>query len=109
MERRHRNTDAGYWIAEADPAAADHALLRSWPRSSVRAVLVATDGLTIGVNRYPQPPTWSDALALADEHGPDALIDLVHQVESTDSTGARWPRSKAHDDKALAVLAFDVS
>jgi hypothetical protein len=106
-ERRHRNTDAGYWIAEADPEAADHASLRSWPRSSVRAVLVATDGVTAGVSRYQQPPTWSDALALVHEHGPDALVDLVHQAETTDPTGSRWPRSKRHDDKALAVVTFD--
>jgi hypothetical protein len=51
VERQHRNTDTGYWIAETDPDAADLALVRSWPRASVRAVLVATDG----VNRYQQP------------------------------------------------------
>jgi hypothetical protein len=105
-ERRHRNTHAGYWIAEADPTAADHALTRTWPRASMRAVLVATDGLTAGVDRYQQPPTWSDALALVDEHGPEILIDIVHRAEATDSTGAYWPRSKPHDDKALAAVLF---
>jgi hypothetical protein len=72
----------------------------------MRAVLVATDGLTAGVDRYLQPPTWSDALALVDEHGPEILIDIVHRAEATDSTGAYWPRSKPHDDKALAAVLF---
>ncbi|WP_157172004.1 hypothetical protein [Nocardia higoensis] len=34
-QRSHRNRTGSYWIAEADPAAADHALEFAYPRDSV--------------------------------------------------------------------------
>jgi len=30
----------------------------------------------------------------------------VHDTEAGDPDGRRWPRSKRHDDKALAVIEF---
>jgi hypothetical protein len=36
---------------------------------------------------------------------PAELVDLVHQVELSDPNASRWPRTKCHDDKALAVIS----
>jgi hypothetical protein len=103
-QRRCRNRPGGYWIAEADPAAAHHAVVRSWPVTDLESVLVATDGVANGVLRYGVPPTWADALTLARAGGPGALLEAVHAAEVGDPGGSRWPRSKAHDDKSVVLL-----
>jgi hypothetical protein len=106
-ERHTRNTGPGYWIAEADPTAAENALTRSWPLRTVRAVLLATDGATRGVDRYSRPRSWTEALALIEALSPEALISAVHDAEDEDPAGIRWPRSKPHDDQAVAAVLFN--
>ncbi|HEY8527437.1 MAG TPA: hypothetical protein VIL48_20895 [Acidimicrobiales bacterium] len=107
-QRRHRNRSGGYWVAEADPAAAHHAITRSWPIDDLSVVLAMTDGVSIGVDRYGVPPDWPTAIALAADE-PARLLDAIHDAEAEDPFGDRWPRSKRHDDKALAVLRFDLA
>jgi hypothetical protein len=103
-QRRHRNRPGGYWIAEADPAAAAQALTRSWPRREVRAALLATDGVSRGIGRA--LPDWATALALVGAAGPDALLDAVRAPERDDPDGRTWPRSKPHDDQALVHISW---
>jgi hypothetical protein len=43
-QRKARNKPGGYWIAEADPIAARHALTRSRPWDAERRAILATDG-----------------------------------------------------------------
>lgn len=100
-----RNSPHGYWIAEADPEAARHAVHRQWPATHVALALVMTDGVSDGVDEYGIPHDWHHALALA-WPDPGVLVDLVHEAEDTDPEGTRWPRSKQHDDKAAAVIRF---
>jgi hypothetical protein len=104
-QRRHRNSPDGYWIAEAEPAAARHALARSWPAGALSAAVLATDGVSRGVGRAGLP-TWSAVLDLADRSGPSAVLDAVRAAEAADPDGRRWPRSKRHDDQALVVVAW---
>lgn len=103
-QRRHRNRPGGYWIAEADPAAAAQALTASWPRRAVRTALLATDGVSRGIGRA--VPDWPTALALVGAAGPDALLEAVRVPERADPDGRAWPRSKRHDDQALAVVRW---
>lgn len=105
-QRRQRNRPGGYWVGEADPAAAHHAITASWPIDNVETAIAMTDGVSIGIERYHRPPTWRTAAQLA-INAPERLVDAVHTAEETDPSGTRWPRSKAHDDKALAVISFD--
>lgn len=100
-----RNTPGGFWVAEANPKAADHAELRTWPRKDVQAALIATDGVSCGVDDYALF-TWPNALATATEHGPQAVLDEVRAAEESDPTATRWPRPKKHDDQALALITF---
>ncbi|BCJ60136.1 protein phosphatase 2C domain-containing protein [Micromonospora endophytica] len=104
-ERSHRNQPGGYWIAEAAPEAAAHALTSRWRFQDMAAAVLMTDGVSAGVNRYRRPSSWKAAveLALAD---PSGLVNLVHDAEAEDPEGTRWPRSKRHDDKTLAVIEF---
>ncbi|GAB3453111.1 hypothetical protein [Actinophytocola sediminis] len=102
---RLRNVDGGYWIAEADPDAAYHAVRASWPRAEVRQVLLASDGVSCGVDDY-HLLDWSTAVDLVLAGGAQAMLDLVRAAEEGDPDGARWPRPKPHDDQALAVIDF---
>lgn len=105
-QRRHRNCRGGYWIAEADPGAAGHALVRSWPTGALSAVLLATDGVTRGIGRIGLP-SWSAALELARRTSPAAVLTTVREAEAADPDGRRWPRSKRHDDQALVLVDWD--
>lgn len=100
-----RNTRDGFWVAEADPAAAGQALRRSWRRADVAAVVLATDGVSVGVDQY-RVLDWPGVLDLGLATGADAVLDVVRTAERADPSAARWPRPKRHDDQALAVLDF---
>lgn len=104
-QRRQRNRTGGYWVGEADPAAARHAITTSWPIENIEAAVAMTDGVSVGVERYHQPPDWPTAAKLA-ALDPAHLVDVVHTAEDTDPAGATWPRSKVHDDKAIAVVTL---
>ncbi|RSD25648.1 protein phosphatase 2C domain-containing protein [Amycolatopsis eburnea] len=103
--RRRRNAHDGFWVAEAEPGAAAHAVRRSWPRADVEAVLLASDGVSIGVDQY-ELFGWPEVLAIARTDGPDAVLDAVRTAEKQDPDGDRWPRPKRHDDQALVLVDF---
>ncbi|WP_225826767.1 protein phosphatase 2C domain-containing protein [Streptomyces naphthomycinicus] len=101
-QRQTRNTPAGYWVAAADPEAAEHALVGSVPVEGVRAAAVLSDGVSRLVTEYGMA-TWATAFATLRTGGPRELIETVRKVEATDPTGRRWPRYKSGDD-ATAVF-----
>lgn len=103
---RYRNTEGGFWVAEADPDAAHEARRANWPRETVRKVLLASDGVACGVDDYRIFPGWDSVFALAADKGADAVLDAVRAAEESDPDGARWPRPKPHDDQALAIVDF---
>ena len=98
-----RNTPGGFWVAEADPSAAEHARRRAWPRAAVRAALLASDGVSAAVDDY-HILRWADLLHLSIKSGPAAVLDAVRTAERGDPDLVRWPRWKVHDDQALAVV-----
>ena len=102
---RLRNVEGGFWVAEADPAAAAQAHTGNWPRDHVTAALLATDGMSCGVDDY-HIFDWSQVLAHATATGPAAVLSMVRAAEVTDPNGTRWPRPKRHDDKTLVLVRF---
>lgn len=100
-QRRHRNAAGGYWIAEASPAAAREALVRRWRPADVRLALLASDGVSRGIGH---PYADWPALVAAAAAGPNAVLDAVRAEETADPDGARWTRSKRHDDQALVLV-----
>ncbi|TQM82287.1 protein phosphatase 2C-like protein [Saccharothrix saharensis] len=101
-----RNREHGWWVAEAEPAAAHRAVRASWPRHRVRAVLMATDGVSCGVDDYGLFADWQTVLDITSEKGPEAVLDEIRAAEEADGGRAKWPRPKVHDDQALAVIRF---
>lgn len=104
---RWRNVTGGFWVAEADPQAARQSVRREWPRSSVRAALLASDGVSCGFDKYDCYPNWSAMLEHADRESAEAVLRRVREAERSDPDGLRWPRAKRHDDQALAIVRFD--
>jgi hypothetical protein len=100
-----RNTEDGFWVAEADPDAARHAIRRSWPADAIETVFLATDGVSDGVDDY-RIFDWPGALDIARARGVSAVLDAVRAAENADPHGQRWPRSKRHDDQALVMVDF---
>jgi hypothetical protein len=77
----------------------------SWPRAEVDAVLMASDGVSCGIDDY-HLFDWQEALATATTAGPAAVLAEVRAAETADPDGARWPRPKRHDDQALVLVRF---
>ncbi|GAA1205920.1 protein phosphatase 2C domain-containing protein [Prauserella alba] len=100
-----RNHHDGFWVAEADPAAATHAVRAQWPRSEVQTLILATDGVAAGVTDY-ELFDWHGLHRLAHTRGPQAVLDVVRDAEHRDRDRTRWPRPKIHDDQALVVVDF---
>lgn len=95
-----RNTPGGYWIAEADPEVAKHALTGAHPVDEATRIAVLSDGaaraVTLGLL------DWPGALDLLNTEGPAGLIALVRRAEAEDPYATRWRRNKESDD-ATAV------
>lgn len=107
-QRRQRNMPGGYWIAEASPDAARHAHRTKWDMGNILTLMLMTDGVSDGVDRYGVPATWHKAFDVA-ARDPSELVDSIHEAEEADPEGVRWPRSKRHDDKALIVVEFNAA
>ncbi|WP_367134473.1 protein phosphatase 2C domain-containing protein [Saccharothrix sp. HUAS TT1] len=101
-----RNREHGWWVAEADPAAAHRAVRATWPRDQVHAVVMATDGVSCGVDDYGLFPDWRTVLDITSEKGPEAVLDEIRAAEAGDPDRVKWRRAKVHDDQALAVIRF---
>ncbi|MBO0852997.1 MAG: hypothetical protein J2P18_04445 [Nocardia sp.] len=101
-QQRLRNRLGGYWIAEADPTAADHAAMMTRPLGSVVWAIAATDG-AFDVLSFLEI-RWDD-IASADDEGLRRLLLRLHSWEAdSDPHGQLLPRAKQHDDKTIAVV-----
>ncbi|MFI5593610.1 hypothetical protein ACIA5G_51900 [Amycolatopsis sp. NPDC051758] len=102
QQAARRNRPGGYWIAEAEPAAAANALVRRFRIAEVPWVGLATDGAYkpmqhLLLDDWPQ-------LASAE---PEVLEQVLRRCEKweaqDDPAGVDLPRAKRHDDKSIAI------
>jgi hypothetical protein len=102
---QRRNREGGYWIAEADPDAACHAITTQRPISETPWAVLATDGAYntmqhLGRNDWP-------TLVGANAEQLDAELARCQDWEVTgDPDASELPRAKRHDDKSLAAITF---
>ena len=101
-ERAAFNRDGGFWVAEADPVAAQHAITRSWPADQIDVVALLSDGAAAAVTDYELVdwPGLVDELTAAGD-----WLARLHAIEASDPAGQRWARTKRHDDKSVALLS----
>ncbi|MGH3908593.1 MAG: hypothetical protein ACRDTE_31070 [Pseudonocardiaceae bacterium] len=104
-QAQQRNRDGGYWIAEARPDAAHHAITTQRPIAAAPWAILATDGAYtlmehLGLADWPQ-------LARANSAHLATILRHCHDWEDqTDPSGNQLPRAKRHDDKSLAAVTF---
>lgn len=104
-QAERRNRDGGYWIAETDPTAASRAVTVQRTTKSDPWAILATDGAFntmqhLGLNNWPN-------IAACDHQDLDALLRQCETWEAeNDPNGQALPRSKRHDDKAIAVVQW---
>ncbi|WP_409496836.1 hypothetical protein [Amycolatopsis sp. cmx-11-12] len=105
QQAARRNRPGGYWIAEADPAAAQHAIVHRFRTDDVPWAVLATDG-AYNPMRHLGIIDWA-AISAVTAAELDAILNHCHTWESEHDPDARHlPRAKRHDDKALAVARF---
>jgi hypothetical protein len=101
-ERRARNTDGGYWIAETNPVAAQHGVVEQVERAEMEWAVVASDGAADPITHTGRD--WQE-IARSDEERLDALLADLHRWEAEDDADGRvLPRAKRHDDKTLVSI-----
>jgi hypothetical protein len=102
-QRAHRNIPGGYWIASANPEAAEHAITLTLPVALLEWIALATDGAADAA-RHLGLDDW-EAIARCDEARLSGLLQRCHEwEETTDPDGRQRPRAKRHDDKAIATI-----
>ncbi|MEV6801083.1 hypothetical protein AB0M91_22445 [Micromonospora rifamycinica] len=99
-QQQVRNRPGGYWVAQVDPSAADHAM--SGFVEEVRGAALLSDGAALLVTDF-RAMDWPALLTFAYEQGPSALIAATREFEDRDPDGSIWPRYK-HRDDATAVV-----
>jgi hypothetical protein len=105
-QAKYRNRQNGYWIAEADPDAASHAIYRQFASESLRWAVMATDGAAEPMSHLALD-NWPSVAEMDNAELRDLLVRCQHWEECVDPDGVLHPRPKRHDDKTLAVLRFD--
>ncbi|GAA2562187.1 protein phosphatase 2C domain-containing protein [Winogradskya consettensis] len=103
------NKPGGYWIAGANPQAANEAVTGRFALSGperVRRAALLTDGASCAVEQY-KILDWRQLLDVCTQDGPGELIRLVRQTETADPAAATHPRYKQHDDATAALCVFE--
>jgi hypothetical protein len=103
--RGYRNVEGGFWVAAADPAAADQAITGSISRNELRSIALLSDGASRLTDRF-HLTDWSGLLRIMHGEGPDKLISEVRAAEDSDPSGERWPRGKNHDDATAVYVVL---
>jgi serine/threonine protein phosphatase PrpC len=104
-ERAARNTDAGYWIAEADENAGRHAIVHRYLRTDVDWCVLATDGAQRGFDHH--HTDWAALHEASTVELNDLLGSLQQWEAEADPDGRQLPRAKRHDDKTVVTWSDD--
>ncbi|WP_432901282.1 hypothetical protein ACQP1S_30115 [Micromonospora matsumotoense] len=99
-QQKVRNQPGGYWVAQVNPAAAEHA--KSGIASDVRGAALLSDGAALLVTDF-NAMDWPSLLEISYDLGPAKLIAMTREFEDRDPYGMVWPRYK-HRDDATAVI-----
>lgn len=99
-QAKWRNREDGYWIAGAEPDAANHGKARSHARGEVGRLVLATDGAAAGISRYRTLENWGDVHPSTSGD----FLCAIEAYEASDPDGQQWSRSKPGDDKTLVVV-----
>jgi hypothetical protein len=95
-----RNTAGGYWVAQHDPGAAEHAVTGS--ASGLVGAALLSDGAAMAVTDF-GAMTWRELIDVAYQRGPADVLAATRELELRDPNRTVWPRYKTHDDATMIV------
>ncbi|MCR6488349.1 hypothetical protein M8542_36515 [Amycolatopsis sp. OK19-0408] len=102
QQAERRNRPGGYWIAEAEPAAARNAVVHRFRTTEIPWVGLATDGAYKPMQHL-HLDDWPQLASV----GPGVLEQILRRCEDwearDDPAGVNLPRAKRHDDKSIAI------
>lgn len=101
-QRLLRNQPGGYWVAQNDPVAAEHAVTGTVPIDTVRGGAALSDGVGRLVDLFGKE-SWDSLYASMHRDGVVTIVEQVRELEQGDPDGLIWPRYKTSDD-ATAML-----
>lgn len=91
-QREYRNTRGGYWIAEAKPEAAQHALVTTVPTPAITWAVLATDGIANSIEYHGD--VWYDIARHSAAELDRLLVNYQAWEASADPNGKEMPRAK---------------
>jgi len=106
QQAERRNREGGYWIAEADPQAAQHALVSRRSAETTPWAVLSTDG-AYKTMAHLGLDDWAGLVGASSGDLEAILRRCQAWEESEDPGGQELPRAKRHDDKSIAVAIFD--
>ena len=106
QQAQQRNRPGGYWIAEADPSAADHAIVTRSPADRLNWAILATDGAYRTMTHLGNVD-WAELRNASSEDLAAILEQQCQHWETTeDPRGQKLPRAEIYDDKSIAAVTF---
>lgn len=102
-----REMPNGYWGLGVNPVAARKGVSGRHDIEDVDTAYLFTDGLWELVPEFEVFETWGDALDAVDEHGIEHVVKRLREAEEEDAELVEVPRTKRHDDVAIARISFE--
>lgn len=99
----NRNVEGGFWCCQTDPAAADHALTGSYPRSEIVGLAIASDGATRGYQSLGLH-TVEQFVSRAVRGEGEALLGEIRAAERRQRQALLDSAIKVHDDATIVAL-----
>ncbi|MFE6997289.1 hypothetical protein ACFVAE_15090 [Microbacterium sp. NPDC057659] len=97
-----RNVEGGFWCAQTDPDAAQHALTGRTPIAELAAIVASSDGGTRGFQLVGAHSLERFAeLAIAGR-----LAEIAGEIRAAEDAKHDWVFAKPHDDIALVAQRF---
>src|SRR5699024_12753446 len=105
-QARQRSRGGGYCMGETERAAAAHANTTQRTSSGAPWAVIATDGAYNTLRHLDEADSQLNADDTAEQLG-QRLEQCQRWEADDDPHGQSLPRSKRHDDKAIAAIRFD--
>lgn len=102
--RRLKNSEKGYWIAEFDPGAVEHSRRGLETVSDEVEILMMSDGFAQIADMLCPPCDLAELFERMKEQGIQALYRRLKELTSRDEECLRVPRLKCRDDASAIYL-----
>lgn len=105
-ERLRRNSPDGYGVLAAERSCIAMLHLDRVPASTLRRVLLASDGYYRLVDHY-DAVSDADLVRRTADPGADAMMEQLRAIEAEDPLAVRYPRLKIADDATALLIGVD--